>query len=133
MNIQDIIDQEKQKELIRKSNLKQKKHLKKLFYKDCYKMWKDYKKVESPYFWWLGYFNLDIILLGSWGFYYWLRCVAPSNYIELGWFKNKWDFSVGDLGQTLIKHKSNPNNEWICLNSNNYVIYPCKSNFDEED
>lgn len=115
MNIQDIIDQEKQKELIRKSNLKQQKHLKKLFYKDCYKMWKDYKKVESPYFWWLGYFHIDVLLLGYEGFEYWLYCEAPRYYRKTTWFDKKWEYNIDELGEMYIKHKSNPNDEWVYL------------------
>ena len=115
MEIKDIVDQEKQRELARKSKQKQDKHLKKLFYKDCYKMWKDYKKVESPYFWWLGHFHFDRLCVSQDWFYYWLRCVAPRDYIKWDWFNNKWEFSIDCLGQTLIKHKSNPNDEWVYL------------------
>ena len=63
MNIKDIVDQEKQRELARKSKLKQDKHLKKLFYKDCYKFWKEYKMVENPYFWCLGLFSVIVFIL----------------------------------------------------------------------
>lgn len=115
MNIQDIIDQEKQKELIRKSNFKQQEHLKKLFYKDCYKMWKDYKKVESPYFWWLGHFNIWNILLGIENFHCWLFVDAPSAYLNTEWFDSKWEYNIDELGEMYIKHKSNPNDEWVYL------------------
>ena len=111
MNIKDIVAREQQKKLIDTSKLKQDKYIRKLFYKDCHKMWKDCKKVEKPYFWWLEY--LTTCLGGRYGFYYWLRFQAPNDYMESGWFKSKWEIDY--LGQTKIKLKSNPNNYWVCL------------------
>lgn len=113
MTIQYIINQEKQKELIRKSKQKQDEHLKQLFYKDCYKLWKDYKKAESPYFWWLGYFHPKRAFLGYSWFYYWLYLEAPTDYPKTAWFENKWSQSYD--GKIKIKHKSNPNDEWVYL------------------
>lgn len=113
MNIEDIIDQEKQKKLIESVKRKQDKHLKKLFYKDCYKMWKDYKKVESPYFWWLGYFHIDMTIFGYQYFYFWLYMYAPKTYLDVEWFNNKWERAFD--GRAKIKHKSNPNDEWVYL------------------
>lgn len=119
MNIQDIIDQEKQKELIKKSNLKQQKHLKKLFYKDCYKMWKDYKKVEKPYTWWLELFSL-FNLISCLNYAYWVVLYAPKEYVTDSWFDKKWQIDKQDNFSKInpklkIKHKTNPNNDYINL------------------
>lgn len=115
MSIQDIIGQEKQKELIRKSKQKQDKHLKKLFYKDCYKMWKDYKKVESPYFWWLtDILNYRPFLKDY--YVYWIFLDAPKEYLKDSLIYTKWDFKFCIRKLTFkIKHKSNPNDEWVYL------------------
>ena len=115
MEIKDIVEQEKYKRTLVKIKKREDALTRKQFLKDCYKMWKDYKKVESPYFWWLGHFHFDRLCVSQDWFYYWLRCVAPRDYIKLDWFNNKWEFSIDWLGQTLIKHKSNPNDEWVYL------------------
>ena len=114
MNIKAIVDQEKQRELVRKSKLKQDKHIKKLFLKDCYKMWKDYKKVEKPYTWWLGIFSIWNILIGENNYFYELWNL-PKEYLENSWFFNKWEVVDDELGQSMIKHKANPNNDYIYL------------------
>lgn len=114
MEIEDIINQEKQKELIRKSKQKQDKHLKKLFYKDCYKMWKDYKKVESPYFWWLGL--ITIAQMFDEKFYLYWVFGATEAYTKDSWFDSKWCYEwCGEGDKFKIKHKSNPNDEWVYL------------------
>ena len=111
MNIKEIVDQQKQKqkELIRKSKHNQEKHLKKLFFKDCYQMWKDYKKVENPYFWWLG-------VLSSPCYLFWLRYEAPKAYYHNCELHKKWDIVLCFTHRThRIKRKTNPNDTWIYL------------------
>ena len=111
MNIKEIVDQEKQKELFKKSKRNQEKHLKKLFFKDCYQMWKDYKKVENPFFWWLG-------ILSVWKFsHLWcLRNELPTEYYNNCDLHNKWDIDWCSTHITYkIKRKTNPNDTWIYL------------------
>ena len=115
MEIKDIVDQEKQRELARKSQLKQDKHIKTLFLKDCYKMWKDYKKVEKPYTWWLGILFGRYSLFGKFNYAYsfW---ELPKSYLEDSWFNCKWDMEYCKLRDVFkIKHKTNPNNDYIYL------------------
>ena len=109
MNIKEIVDQEKQKELFKKSKHNQEKHLKKLFFKDCYQMWKDYKKVENPYFWWLGVLSLPCCLI-------WLELDAPKEYYNSCELHKKWDIDwCSNRFEYKIKRKTNPNDTWIYL------------------
>lgn len=114
MNIKDIVDQEKQRALQAKVKSHQEEHIRKLFLKDCYKMWKDYKKVEKPYTWWLGIFSVWNLLLDG---YYFLNEInkLPSLYLEGSWFEKKWDVYGDELGQIMIKHRTNPNNDYVYL------------------
>ena len=53
MEIKDIVEQGKHKRTLVKIKKREDAITRKQFLKDCYKFWKEYKKVESPYFWWL--------------------------------------------------------------------------------
>lgn len=111
MNIKEIVDQEKQKELFKKSKHNQEKHLKKLFFKDCYQMWKDYKKVENPYFWWLG-----VLFVWKFSYLFWLRHDAPKAYYHNCELHKKWDIGwCSKHFEYKIKRKTNPNDTWIYL------------------
>ena len=76
MEIKDIVEQQKLKQALERSKKKQDDFTRKEFLKDCYKFWKEYKKVEHPYTWWLGWFSLwnmiDTFYLG------WYRLDAPK-------------------------------------------------------
>lgn len=112
MNIKEIVDQEKQKELFKKSKHNQEKHLKRLFLKDCYQMWKDYKKVENPYFWWL---EKDWSFY-EWYYFNWFFTEAPDIYTNKCQLLKKWDFDYCFTTlQHKIKRKTNPNDTWIYL------------------
>ena len=54
MEIKDIVEQQKLEKSLERSKKKQDDFTRKEFLKDCYKFWKEYKKVEHPYTWWLG-------------------------------------------------------------------------------
>lgn len=112
MNIKEIVDQEKQKELFKKSKHNQEKHLKKLFFKDCYKVWKDYKKVESPYFWWL---EKDWLFIKT-HYLFCLRHELPKEYYDNCDLHKKWDIDWCSWHyEYKIKRKTNPNDTWIYL------------------
>lgn len=115
MNIKDILDQEKQRDLKAKVKSKQEKHIRKLFFKDCYKMWKEYMKVEKPYTWWLYLITLDN-LITSHSFLFWIKHDAPSSYVEGSWFDKKWSVLwCLESCNHKIKLKTNPNNDYIYL------------------
>lgn len=114
MDIKDIVDQEKQRALQAKVKSNQDKHIRKIFLKDCYKMWKDYKQVENPYTWWLGIFSVWHFLLGG-NYFVYEAHKLPSTYLEGSWFEKKWDVYDDELGQIMIKHRTNPNNEYVYL------------------
>jgi hypothetical protein len=118
MNIKDIVDQEKQRALQVKVKNNQDKHIRKLFLKDCYKMWKDYKKVEKPYTWRLELFSL-LKLVSCVEYVYWVVDYAPQEYTKDSWFDKKWSVvAISDLvvlPTYKIKLKTNPNDDYIYL------------------
>ena len=89
--IKDIVEQEKQKRSLAKIKQREEKLTRKQFLKDCYKFWKEYKKVESPYFWWLEYLTVDFILFGKWEHFRKVRFNLPEQYLNDSWFSKKWE------------------------------------------
>ena len=109
MEIKDIVEQEKHKRTLAKIKKREDALTRKQFLKDCYKFWKEYKKVESPYFWWLGWFSI-------WNFfsetYYldWYRLDAPKSYKDNSWFEKKWAISDDtDFCCVNVHRKADPN------------------------
>ena len=107
VEIKDIVEQEKQKRTLAKIKKREDALTRKQFLKDCKKFWKEYKKVESPYFWWLGCFsiwNLDET-------YYldWYRLDAPKSYKDNSWFEKKWAISDTDFCCVNVHRKADPN------------------------
>ena len=105
--IKDIVEQEKHKRTLAKIKKREESITRKQFLKDCYKFWKEYKKVESPYFWWLGWFsiwNLDEK-------YYldWYRLDAPKSYKDNSWFEKKWVIEDYDFCCVNVHRKADPN------------------------
>lgn len=111
VEIKDIVEQEKHKRTLAKIKKREEAVTRKRFLKDCYKFWKEYKKVESPYFWWL-----DILLLPLDTHYLsWIRCDAPKNYVENSWFSKKWETKwIIGVGYN-FRRKSDPSNTfyWV--------------------
>lgn len=106
MEIKDIVEQEKHKCTLAKIKKREDDITRKQFLKDCYKFWKEYKKVESPYFWWL-----DILLLPVDPRYLiWIHCEAPKNYVENSWFSNKWECTWSGEQGYKFRRKADPNN-----------------------
>ena len=87
MEIKDIVEQEKHKRTLAKIKKREDALTRKQFLKDCYKFWKEYKKVESPYFWWLGILLLPV----DKRYIIWIHLYAPKNYVENNWFYKKWE------------------------------------------
>lgn len=106
MEIKDIVEQEKHKRTLAKIKKREETVTRKQFLKDCYKFWKEYKKVESPYFWWL-----DILLLPVDPCYLiWIHCDAPKGYLENSWFSSKWEYSWDAEKGYKFRRKSDPSN-----------------------
>ena len=107
VEIKDIVEQEKHKRTLAKIKKREDTLTRKQFLKDCYKFWKEYKKVESPYFWWLGWFsiwNLDEK-------YYldWYRLDAPKSYKDNSWFEKKWVITDTEFSCVNVYRKTDPN------------------------
>ena len=85
MEIKDIIEQQKLEKALERSKKKQDDFTRKEFLNDCYKFWKEYKKVEHHYTWWLGWFSLDYILFGRWENFRKVRFTLPEDYVENSW------------------------------------------------
>lgn len=113
MEIKDIVEQEKHKRSLVKIKQREEKLTRKQFLKDCYKFWKEYKKVESPYLWWLSCFSPDYILFGGWENFRKVRFTLPEAYIENSWFSKKWEIesTVGVCYK--FRRKSDPSNTFI--------------------
>ncbi len=111
MEIKDIVEQEKHKRSIAKIKQREEKLTRKQFLKDCYKFWKEYKKIESPYFWWLSWFsiwNLDEK-------YYldWYRLDAPKSYKDNSWFESKWKVIDDEIFDVKVHRKADPTQKII--------------------
>ena len=110
MEIKDIVEQEKHKRTLAKIMKREDALTRKQFLKDCYKFWKEYKKVESPYFWWL-----DILLLPLDPRYLiWIHCDAPKNYVENSWLREKWTIRIQNSEIGIIRN-SDPHEIFIPL------------------
>ena len=110
MEIKDIVEQEKHKRTLVKIKEREGALTRKQFLKDCKKFWKEYKKVESPYFWWLSCFSSDYVLFGGWENFIKVRFTLPETYIENSWFSKKWEIenTVGVCYK--FRRKSDPSN-----------------------
>jgi len=112
MEIKDIVEQEKHKRTLAKIKKREDALTRKQFLKDCYKFWKEYKKVESPYFWWL---EKDWLVVKT--HYLWcLRHELPKEYYANCDLHKKWDIDwCSKHFEYKIKRKTNPNDTWIYL------------------
>ena len=109
MEIKDIIEQQKLEKALERSKKKQDDFTRKEFLNDCYKFWKEYKKVEHHYTWWLGWFSLDYILFGRWENFRKVRFTLPEDYVENSWFSTKWECKwVLGVGYK-FRRKADPN------------------------
>lgn len=109
MEIKDIVEQEKHKSSLVKIKLREEKLTRKQFLKDCYKFWREYKKIESPYFWWLGWFSFEYIIFNDWENFRKVRFGLPKGYVENSWFSAKWEYKwMLGVGYK-FRRKSDPN------------------------
>ena len=113
MEIKDIVEQEKHKRTLAKIKKREDALTRKQFLKDCYKFWKEYKKVESPYFWWLDWFS--IWNLGETYYLDWYRLAAPKSYKNNSWFEKKWVTTDTDFCCVNVYRKVDPNLNRICF------------------
>ncbi len=108
MEIKDIVEKEKHKRTLAKIKKREDALTRKQFLKDCKKFWKEYKKVENPYFWWLEYLTVDFILFGKWEHFRKVRFNLPEQYLNDSWFSKKWETEwVLGVGYK-FKRKSDP-------------------------
>ena len=104
MEIKDIVEREKHKRTLAKIKKREDTIARKQFLKDCYKFWKEYKKVESPYFWWLDLlFSYDIVL-GKKKFFYWVKLELPKDYLENSWLREKWTIRIQNSEIGIIRN-----------------------------
>ena len=116
MEIRDIIEQQKLEKALERSKKKQDDFTRKAFLKDCYKFWKEYKKVEKPYTWWCYFFTFDYIFSDGRYFSNWCITKAPDEYTKGSWFYNRWEIMIVlPFGEVGIKLKSQPNQDWVYL------------------
>ncbi len=114
MEIKDIVEREKHKRTLAKIKKREDTIARKQFLKDCYKFWKEYKKVESPYFWWLDLlFSYDIVL-GKKKFFYWVKLELPKDYLENSWLREKWTILIQNRELGIIRN-SDPHKRFIPL------------------
>lgn len=117
MEIKDIVEQQKLEKALERSKKKQDDFTRKEFLKDCYKFWKEYKKVEHPYTWWLYFLSIDHMLWGKVNFFRWIRFDAPKTYIDDSWFENKWQYEwVISCYDYHFKRKNQPSQRYVWLN-----------------
>ena len=110
MEIKDIVEQEKHNRTLAKIKKREDAVTRKQFLKDCYKFWKEYKKVESPYFWWLGCFSVDYMFFGSWEYFRKVRWELPKDYVDNSWFSKKWETEWIIGTGYKFRRKSDPSN-----------------------
>ena len=119
MEIKDVVEQEKHKRTLAKIKKREQSLTRKQFLKDCYKFWKEYKKVESPYFWWTSYFTrwseVVNILCPPLYYLWWIDFYCPIEYYKGSWFYNKWEATQIESTKYLIKRKSEPNSEGVLI------------------
>ena len=119
VEIKDIVEQEKHKLTLAKIKKREDAITRKQFLKDCYKFWKEYKKVESPYFWWLSYFTrwykVVNVLCPPLYYLWWIDFESPLEYYNDSWFFNKWSAEQIESTKYLIKRKSEPNSEGVLI------------------
>ena len=117
MEIKNIVEQEKYKRTLAKIKKREDDITRKQFLKDCKKFWKEYKKVESPYFWWLDLlFNDGIvlsILLGKKRFVYLVE-ILPKDYLENSWLREKWKVQIQNRELGIIRN-ADPHKRFIPL------------------
>ena len=114
VEIKDIVEQEKHKRTLAKIKKREEAVTRKQFLKDCKKFWKEYKKVESPYFWWLDLlFSYDIVL-GKKRFFYWVEIKLPKDYLENSWLREKWKVQIQNSELGIIRN-SDPHKRFIPL------------------
>ena len=113
MEIKDIVEQEKHKRSLTKIKQREEKLTRKQFLKDCYKFWKEYKKVESPYFWWLGWFDWFCIFT-DYKYLRWIHYEAPISYLKDSWFERKWKVEW-KFGKFKINRKADPNSNYFTV------------------
>ena len=106
IEIKDVVEQEKHKRTLAKIKKREEAVTRKQFLKDCKKFWKEYKKVESPYFWWLEYLTIDFILFGKWEHFRKVRLNLPEQYLNDSWFSKKWETDWLPSGCYKFKRKS---------------------------
>jgi len=114
LEIKDIVEQEKHKRTLTKIRKREDAITRKQFLKDCYKFWKEYKKVESPYFWWIYIFYDEKVVLGDIRYFYWACSEAPKNYVENSWWKKKWKISLSGSKLGIIRN-ADPHKRTILL------------------
>ena len=114
MEIKEIVEQEKHKRTLAKIKKREEAVTRKQFLKDCYKFWKEYKKVENPYFWWLDWFSLW--KLDEKYYLDWYRLDAPKSYKDNSWFEKKWETKwIIGVGYK-FRRKSDPSNTFYWHN-----------------
>ena len=114
MEIKDIVEQEKYKRTLAKIKKREDAITRKQFLKDCKKFWKEYKKVESPYFWCLDLLFSDDIVLGKKKFFYWVELKLPKDYLENSWLREKWKVQIQNSELGIIRN-SDPHKIFIPL------------------
>lgn len=116
MEIKDIVEQQKLEKALGRSKEKQDNFTRKEFLKDCYKFWKEYKKVEHPYTWWCYFVTFEYLFFGKVNFFRWIRFDAPKTYVEGSWFENKWQHEwVFTCDDYRFKRKNQPSQRFIWL------------------
>ena len=119
MEIKDIVEQEKHKRTLVKIKKREDAITRKQFLKDCYKFCKEYKKVESPYFWWLSYFTrwykVVNVLCPPLYYLWWIDFESPLEYYNDSWFFNKWETTQIESTKYLVKRRSEPNSEGVLI------------------
>ena len=119
MEIKDIVEQEKHKRTLAKIKKREGDITRKQFLKDCYKFWKEYKKVESPYFWWLSYstrwYKVVNVLCPPLYYLWWIDFESPLEYYNDSWFYNKWETTQIESTKYLVKRRSEPNSEGVLI------------------
>ena len=119
MEIKDIVEQQKLEKALERSKKKQDDFTRKEFLKDCYKFWKEYKKVEHTYTWWseqlTRWFKVSNILCPKMYYLWWLDYESPLGYYKDSWFYKKWKVSRIQPTRYLVKRKVDPTTEGVLI------------------
>lgn len=113
MEIKDIVEQHKLEKALERGKKKQDDFTRKEFLKDCYKFWKEYKKVEHPYTWWLTFLKIQYWFDPEWFYHRQLNFHLPSAYVEYSWFSDKWDFQYVRCHGYMFKRKSDVSGKYL--------------------